>query len=113
MASTKESPKTTIEEPLQPTTEEAPQSTTEETPQTTAEENPQSSTHDGNCHCGAVRFTVTLTPPLLEQNVSSCDCSICTRNGYLLVYPLDKDVTWHQGYAGLTVSLPVSFHPYS
>ena len=80
---------------------------TEETPESSTEESPQSSTHEGNCHCGAVRFTITLTPPLPEQNVSSCDCSICTRNGYLLVYPLDKDVTWHQGYEGLTVSLSI------
>lgn len=26
-----------------------------------------------------------------------CNCSICTKNGYYLVYPLAKDVVFHQG----------------
>jgi hypothetical protein len=36
--------------------------------------------HAGGCHCGRVRFEVT-GPAHLE--VSECNCSICTRTGYL------------------------------
>jgi hypothetical protein len=35
--------------------------------------------HRGSCHCGRVRFEATGT--LTE--VSECNCSICTRKGYL------------------------------
>ncbi|PVH99227.1 hypothetical protein DM02DRAFT_615184 [Periconia macrospinosa] len=44
-------------------------------------------TYHALCHCGAVRYTVTLSPPLAQQKVVECNCSICSRNGYLLVYP--------------------------
>ena len=37
-------------------------------------------THTGGCHCGRVRFEV-LAPAILE--VSDCNCSICTKSGYL------------------------------
>ncbi len=33
----------------------------------------------GGCHCGRVRFEVQGTP----GEVSECNCSICTRKGYL------------------------------
>ena len=46
-----------------------------------------SETYEGVCHCGTVQYTVTLDQPLTKQKVSSCNCSICLRNGYLLVYP--------------------------
>ncbi|KAF7906550.1 hypothetical protein EAF00_000829 [Botryotinia globosa] len=49
-------------------------------------------THEGNCHCGAIAFTVTLKWPFPRYTVNSCTCSICTRNGYLLVYPMRQDV---------------------
>jgi hypothetical protein len=75
---------------------------------TTAEESPKSSTHTGNCHYGLTRFNVTLTPPLSEQAVSSCNCSICVRNGYLLVYSLDKDIIWHSGKEELAISVLIS-----
>ncbi|KAG9029672.1 hypothetical protein FRB95_005013 [Tulasnella sp. JGI-2019a] len=55
--------------------------------------------YKGNCHCGALQYTVVL-PRSLEAKpawVVSCNCSICTRNGYLLVYPLVKDVTFTKG----------------
>ncbi|KAJ5168529.1 uncharacterized protein N7482_004123 [Penicillium canariense] len=57
----------------------------------------ESSTHSGNCHCGAVRFNFTLSPPLREYPTNSCNCSICTKNGYLLVYPFTKDFTIEKG----------------
>ncbi|KAF1943104.1 hypothetical protein EJ02DRAFT_330204, partial [Clathrospora elynae] len=40
-----------------------------------------------SCHCDIVQDSVTLSPPLPQWKVVSCNCSICTRNGYLLVYP--------------------------
>ena len=46
-----------------------------------------SETYDGTCHCGTVQYSVTLSPPLAQQEVRSCNCTICTRNGYLFVYP--------------------------
>jgi len=44
-------------------------------------------TYAAHCHCKTVQYEVTLSPPLSEQKVVSCNCSICSRNGYLLVYP--------------------------
>jgi hypothetical protein len=42
-------------------------------------------THTGGCHCGRVRFE-TIAPERLE--VSDCNCSICTKSGYLhLIVP--------------------------
>ncbi len=45
-------------------------------------------THSGGCHCGRVRFEV-VAPAKLQ--VMECNCSICTKSGYLhLVVPLDR-----------------------
>lgn len=44
--------------------------------------------HTGGCHCGRVRFEVTA-PANIE--VSDCNCSICSKGGYLhLVVPADR-----------------------
>jgi hypothetical protein len=41
--------------------------------------------HTGGCHCGRVRFEV-LAPARIE--VMDCDCSICSKAGYLhLIVP--------------------------
>ena len=37
-------------------------------------------THTGGCHCGRVRFEV-VAPEILT--VSDCNCSICSKSGYL------------------------------
>lgn len=42
--------------------------------------------HDANCHCGKVRYSFSISPPLEQYPAISCDCSICQRNGYLCVY---------------------------
>jgi hypothetical protein len=34
----------------------------------------------GSCHCGAVQFSVEVTPPL---DVLDCNCSICAKKGIL------------------------------
>lgn len=36
--------------------------------------------HPGGCHCGRVRFEV-LAPEYIR--VSDCNCSICSKSGYL------------------------------
>jgi hypothetical protein len=42
-------------------------------------------THTGGCHCGAVRFEVTAPA---EVEVFECNCSICSKLGYLhLIVP--------------------------
>jgi hypothetical protein len=45
---------------------------------------PAMPTHDGSCHCGRVRFRVTA--PL--EKIVQCNCSICTKKGFLhLIVP--------------------------
>lgn len=45
-------------------------------------------THAGGCHCGRVRFEV-LAPARIE--VADCNCSICTKSGYLhLIVPRER-----------------------
>jgi len=45
-------------------------------------------THGGGCHCGRVRFEV-IAPKSLR--VSECNCSICSKAGYLhLIVPADR-----------------------
>jgi hypothetical protein len=58
----------------------------------------QKKTYKGRCHCGAIKFTVALPP--LETGATSvmqCNCSICTKKGYLLVYPPASDVIFESG----------------
>ncbi|MCJ1228498.1 hypothetical protein MMC12_005159 [Toensbergia leucococca] len=50
--------------------------------------------YSGNCHCGAVTYTVH-TAPLTTAKVVSCNCSICARNGDLWIYPPTTAVTLH------------------
>ncbi|KAI1456172.1 hypothetical protein F4805DRAFT_246891 [Annulohypoxylon moriforme] len=59
------------------------------------EEEKQSGTYEAGCHCGFIKFSVTLSPPLPEIEILNCNCSACTHLGYLLVYPQVKDVVWH------------------
>lgn len=44
--------------------------------------------HSGECHCGAVRFRFTLASSDVE--LLDCNCSVCSRLGYLhLIVPHD------------------------
>ena len=44
--------------------------------------------HRGGCHCGQVRFTVQA-PSVLP--VHECNCSICSKAGYLhLIVPRER-----------------------
>lgn len=45
-------------------------------------------THFGSCHCGAVRYEVDAPADI---DVSECNCSICSRSGYLhLIVPKSR-----------------------
>ncbi len=45
-------------------------------------------THTGGCHCGRVRFEVQAPA---EIEVLDCNCSMCTKTGYLhLVVPASR-----------------------
>ncbi len=55
--------------------------------------------HEGGCHCGRVRFEV-LAPAVIT--VSQCNCSVCSRSGYLgLIVPQER-FTLHSGEESLT-----------
>ncbi|ETI20902.1 hypothetical protein G647_07245 [Cladophialophora carrionii CBS 160.54] len=43
-----------------------------------------------------------LSPPVEDGLVTSCNCSICAINGYLMVYPLESNITWHSGFDSMT-----------
>jgi hypothetical protein len=44
--------------------------------------------HSGGCHCGKVRFEILATPDL---EVDECNCSICSKSGYLhLILPSSR-----------------------
>jgi hypothetical protein len=44
-------------------------------------------TYDGGCHCGRVQFRVTAD----LDRVSECNCSICTKKGFLhLIVPKEQ-----------------------
>lgn len=40
-------------------------------------------TYQGSCHCGAVRYEVTMATP---DKAYACNCSICSRAGWLLTF---------------------------
>ncbi|XWX02028.1 hypothetical protein V2A60_010060 [Cordyceps javanica] len=63
---------------------------------------PDLTTYFGNCHCGLVKFTAAL-PDLRSGKINSCNCSICTKNGYLLAYPKVTDLKFLCGEADLTM----------
>jgi hypothetical protein len=59
---------------------------------------PSPVTYEGGCHCGAVRFRLTTE----EHKAILCNCSICTKKGFLhLIVPPDR-FTLLQGEEVLT-----------
>ncbi|KAJ7034453.1 Mss4-like protein [Mycena alexandri] len=42
--------------------------------------------YHGSCHCGAIRYT--LLSPHKIATATECNCSICSRNASLWIYPL-------------------------
>jgi hypothetical protein len=55
--------------------------------------------YEAMCHCTTIKYTVKipeLEPPT-SHPVLLCNCSICVKAGYLLIYPLKEDVVFTQG----------------
>ncbi|MFA5900062.1 MAG: GFA family protein [Hyphomicrobium sp.] len=59
---------------------------------------PEVGTYTGSCHCGAVRYEVELS---LDQ-VISCNCSICRKQGLLLAFAPDDKFKLSGGEEQLT-----------
>jgi hypothetical protein len=55
--------------------------------------------HTGGCHCGRVKFEV-IAPAILD--VSDCNCSICSKSGYLHLTVPRSRFTLLQGAQDLT-----------
>jgi hypothetical protein len=54
--------------------------------------------HQGNCHCGRVRFEVTAD----ISEVTDCNCSICTKKGFLHLIVEPSQFRLIQGEDALT-----------
>lgn len=90
----------------------APNTTKPQTPSSVPWTQPNgiSATYALHCHCGAVRYEMTLSPPLYAEQTQDkeqcvavdCNCSHCERHGSIAVHPLAKDVVFTRG---LEVSL--------
>lgn len=50
-------------------------------------------TYEGGCHCGAVRFQVTID----KHEAIECNCSICTKKGFLHLIVPSENFTLLQG----------------
>lgn len=57
------------------------------------------STHQGGCHCGAVRYSVEIDP---EANAIACNCSMCGRSGTLLQFVPEGMFKLQQGDGNLS-----------
>lgn len=70
----------------------------------------ESTTYTASCHCRALIYTITTTTPLSSPSarISQCNCSICVRNGYLMIYPSASSLTFLKGsMEELKVRLPI------
>ena len=55
-------------------------------------------TYSGSCHCGNVRFDVSAE----IREIVGCNCSICGKRGWLLVFVPREDFTLRSGEGTLT-----------
>ncbi|MBZ8134030.1 GFA family protein [Afifella sp. IM 167] len=55
-------------------------------------------TYEGGCHCGAVRYTAKVD----LSEVVSCNCSRCSRLGWLIAFLPASEFTLHSGGDNLT-----------
>lgn len=58
----------------------------------------EAKTYTGGCHCGAVRYRVTLK---LDQAIT-CNCSICSRTGTVLAFTPAEQFELVSGREALT-----------
>lgn len=61
---------------------------------------PELKTYQGNCHCGAVKFTVKFPE---VKAATACNCSICFKKGYLWLFPGTGDLTFERGEDTLSI----------
>jgi hypothetical protein len=54
--------------------------------------------HHGSCHCGKVRYDVKVDP----RRGTACNCSICSRKGWLLTFVSEDEFTLLAGSDELT-----------
>lgn len=66
-------------------------------------------TYNLHCHCGTVRYNMTISPPLLPEHIPveaqdksiytavDCKCSHCERDGAIMIHPLTKNVEFTRG----------------
>jgi hypothetical protein len=62
-------------------------------------------TYPLQCHCAAIKYTITVSPPLLESDSEGkgiyttleCDCTHCERKGIIACHPKLADVKFTQG----------------
>ena len=57
--------------------------------------------HRGQCHCGKVKFTVSLPDGLIEPR--RCNCSMCSRRGAVVASVELKDLTIDSGHEYLSL----------
>lgn len=55
-------------------------------------------TYTGSCHCGKVRYEVTTA----LENLTQCNCSICSRAGYLMSFVQAESFKLLSGEAATT-----------
>lgn len=55
--------------------------------------------YTGSCHCGAVTFTVTADAP---TEAATCNCSHCSRKGFVLTFVPADQFTLESGADKLT-----------
>lgn len=55
--------------------------------------------YQGSCHCGAVTFTVDADPPI---EAMTCNCSHCSRKGFVLTFVPADQFTLDSGADQLT-----------
>ena len=55
--------------------------------------------HRGGCHCGAIAFDVDAS----IEGVIECNCSLCSKRGYLLWFVPRSQVTFRAGEHASTV----------
>ena len=55
-------------------------------------------TYSGGCHCGKVRFDVEMN----LSKVTACNCSICSKRGWLLAFAPAEHFALRSGEGDLT-----------
>jgi hypothetical protein len=84
--------------PLTPAHRYLSKMTEESKPPTITPQQPEKKWYFATCHCKAVQYKAYLP---VKLHVNRCSCTICTKLGYLLVYPSKDDVEWLSGYETL------------